>query len=375
MADHEIASFDEAGEDLKTPQGADRYVAKKGVHFEQPITTDSTIDGRDVAADGALLDTALQPADVGTAAASNTGDFATAAQGVLAGSATQPGDNVSTLTNDAGYEANVALASQAEAEAGIENTKTMTALRVAQAIANAAALGIQSKYDGVTAPTTTNDDSEGYSIGSIWVVITPGSEDAYMCVDPTTNLAVWFNLTFDANDPAIAEGWRDLRAAIIGTASGPAAPTLTAFGPSANIKQMAFAVGDSVYLSMHVDHDIKAGSTCYPHVHWTTNGTNIQPVKWELRWISAAGHNQANFGSDVLISVSEAAQGTAWRHMITEDNVGFVIPEVDSLVMMELKRVTNGGTENLDTVFGLYVDIHYMADRNTTPSRLPDFYT
>lgn len=33
----------------------------------------------------------------------NTVDFATAAQGALAGTATQPGDNVSTLTNDAGY--------------------------------------------------------------------------------------------------------------------------------------------------------------------------------------------------------------------------------------------------------------------------------
>ena len=40
---------------------------------------------------------------LGTAATTAATDYATAAQGTLAASATQPGDNVSTLTNDAGY--------------------------------------------------------------------------------------------------------------------------------------------------------------------------------------------------------------------------------------------------------------------------------
>jgi hypothetical protein len=40
---------------------------------------------------------------LGTAATTAATDYATAAQGALADSATQPGDNVSTLTNDAGY--------------------------------------------------------------------------------------------------------------------------------------------------------------------------------------------------------------------------------------------------------------------------------
>lgn len=40
---------------------------------------------------------------LGTAATTASTDYATAAQGTLAASATQPGDNISTLTNDAGY--------------------------------------------------------------------------------------------------------------------------------------------------------------------------------------------------------------------------------------------------------------------------------
>lgn len=45
----------------------------------------------------------LNKPTLGTAAAADTTDFATAAQGATADSALQPGDNVSTLTNDAGY--------------------------------------------------------------------------------------------------------------------------------------------------------------------------------------------------------------------------------------------------------------------------------
>ncbi|MGL4310287.1 MAG: hypothetical protein ACRCSU_07345 [Paracoccaceae bacterium] len=41
---------------------------------------------------GILAETALQPSDVGTAAAADATDFATAAQGLLADSAMQPGD-------------------------------------------------------------------------------------------------------------------------------------------------------------------------------------------------------------------------------------------------------------------------------------------
>lgn len=48
---------------------------------------------------GDLTDTPI----LGTAAEADAGDFATAAQGALAGTSTQPGDNISTLTNDSGY--------------------------------------------------------------------------------------------------------------------------------------------------------------------------------------------------------------------------------------------------------------------------------
>lgn len=169
-------------------------------------------------------------------------------------------------------------------------------------------------------------------------------------------------------------GWRDYRAALTGQAAGPAAPTLTAFGPTGTIKQLAFAVGDSVYVAVHVDHDVKTGSTMYPHVHWSTNGTNTAEVKWQLTYTMAEGHDQANFPAEQVLSVQEAAAGTAWRHMVTEHASGFTAPEPDTLILIEVERITNGGTDNTDVVFGLFVDLHYETQQYATPSRTPDFY-
>lgn len=170
-------------------------------------------------------------------------------------------------------------------------------------------------------------------------------------------------------------GWKDLRMALVASAAGGGTPTLTAFGPTGTIKQLAFSVNDSVYVAAHIDHDILPGSIMYPHMHWTTNGVSTNTVKWQITYTTAAGHNQANFPADTVVTVEEAAAGTAWRHMVTEDPTGFAALEVDSLIVAEIKRITNGGTENTDTVFGLFADLHYQVLGFATPNRVPNFYT
>lgn len=170
-------------------------------------------------------------------------------------------------------------------------------------------------------------------------------------------------------------GWKDLRASLVASAKGAGTPTLAPFGPTGNINQLRFGVGDSVYLAVHWDHDVLPDTLCYPHVHWSTDGTSTNSVKWEIRLTTAAGHNQANFPAETLIAVEEAAHGTAWRHMVTEDTVGITIPEVDALTIVELKRVTNGVSDNANAVFGLFMDFHYQTGPYYgTPNRAPNFY-
>ena len=163
MAQHDVLLLNETVPQLQEPQAGDTYRMPADVEIVGNLTISGTVDGADVAATAAL-----------------------------AASATQPGDNLSTLVNDI-------LASQAEAEAGTNNTKMMTPLRVAQAIA-ILAQGLKNNTSATVAPTTTNDDSEGYAIGSFWVDTV--ADESYRCVDATTNLAVWVKTTLSSNDLA-----------------------------------------------------------------------------------------------------------------------------------------------------------------------------
>lgn len=174
-------------------------------------------------------------------------------------------------------------------------------------------------------------------------------------------------------------GWRDLVSAIAAAPGGAAAPTLTNFQGAGTLQRQeyAFAINDYVWLApYHINHDVKPGGSAYLHVHWTTSGTSTATVKWEFHIQRALGHNQANFGVPTMKSVTQAAAGTAYRHMVAEVSISDILTltEPDELILVTLRRVTNGGAENNDTVFGLMVDMHYEADRDSTPNKAPNFY-
>lgn len=185
--------------------------------------------------------------------------------------------------------------------------------------------------------------------------------------------------TVHFDDPTLAQsGWKDLVAPL--TSAGvptASAPVLTAFGPSGLREEMAFDVGDYVFCQpFHVNHDVKPGGKGYLHIHWSTNGTNVQPVKWEFQVSRALGHQQAAFGAPVSIYVTQTPTGTAWTHMVAEvsDADALTLVEPDELILVTARRVTNGGTNNTDTVYGMTVDFHYQADRSVTPNKAPNFY-
>jgi len=176
-------------------------------------------------------------------------------------------------------------------------------------------------------------------------------------------------------------GWKDLTAPIFAAPGGVSAPLLTNFGAAGTLQRQeyAFAVGDYVWLApFHVNHDLKVGGYGYVHVHWSTSGVSVQPVRWELHMQRALGHNQANFSAPTLLAtITATPHGTAWRHMVSEvgDADRLTLTEPDELILLTLRRVTNGGTENTDSVFGLMVDFHYESNRDTSPLKAPPFYT
>lgn len=192
--------------------------------------------------------------------------------------------------------------------------------------------------------------------------------------DFTTQWRDWLNIIYEKLRGPL---WEDNLSSLITSKPGATAPTLRAFGPSGTNQQMDFAINDFVYTSsFHIKHDIKPESKIYPHVHWSTNGTDTNAVWWELSYTYAKGHNQEAFPADTVLVLKQAGSGTAWQHMITEasDAEAFTAPEVDSLILMRFRRVTNGGTDNTDQTFGIFVDLHYQKDRFGTPQKAPDFY-
>jgi len=49
--------------------------------------------------------------------------------------------------------------------------------------------GAKNNYSATASPSSTDDDSEGYSIGSVWIDVS--ADHPYVCVDDSTNFAVW----------------------------------------------------------------------------------------------------------------------------------------------------------------------------------------
>ena len=178
---------------------------------------------------------------------------------------------------------------------------------------------------------------------------------------------------FSLNDPCWADNLATLTSARIPAVGGP---TWTAFGPSGDIYQYAFSKGDVAFLAFHINHDIAEDSPHYFHVHWTTDGTHTGNVVWEIEYMYARGHDQEAFPAPTTITLTQAGSGTAWQHMIVEctDDEAFTVDEPDGLVLVMVSRKNVAADTNTDTVFGLFVDLHYQADRVGTPQKAPDFY-
>jgi len=175
-------------------------------------------------------------------------------------------------------------------------------------------------------------------------------------------------------------GWRDMVGQIVvRRAAGAGVPVYEQMGSSI-FYGYRFAVGDDVQVIYHIDHDYAVGTPIFLHAHWCKNGTNVQPVRWEIAWTYAHGHQRGVFniaGAASTSTVTQTPASPAWTHQIAEIGTG-INPtggfEVDGLLIANFKRVTNGGTNNTDNIYLLFGDCHYQADRFSTKNKSPDFY-
>lgn len=180
-----------------------------------------------------------------------------------------------------------------------------------------------------------------------------------------------------ADDHAVT-GWRDMLGQIVPRANVPTSPTWTQMGASPFWAYL-FALNDEVWMAFHLQHDYDPGTDIYLHVHWTTDGVSTNTTKWQFDWCYAKGYDQDNFDINAgnTTTVEQAGAGTAWRHMIAEiaTPISSADFEVDGLLLVHIKRITNGGSNNTDSVFVQTIDCHYQTSSFATPSRQYPFYT
>ena len=194
-------------------------------------------DVTNVTAAGALMDSEVT--NLAQVKAFSSADYATAAQGTLADSAVQPGDNVSTLTNDAGYltsftetndltsavtwanvpDANITQSSVTQHQAALSITESQISdlgTYVTKTSATGSAevpSGTTAQRDGTPAAgylrfNTTDSSFEGYD-GSAWGAIgggggaSGGGSDAIFYENGQT---ITTNYTITSNTNAMSTG-------------------------------------------------------------------------------------------------------------------------------------------------------------------------
>lgn len=177
----------------------------------------------------------------------------------------------------------------------------------------------------------------------------------------------------------VDSGWRDITSEINVRDSKSSSPVWEQLGNLTDIYAYNFSISKEGWSTFHIDHDYKPGGEIYIHIHWTTNGTDTRSVKWQIDYTVAKGHNQSvggTFTNPTTVFLEQNSSGTAYRHMITEmpSSINVSNAEVDSIILVHIKRVSNGISDNTDKVYGLTVDCHYQCDRFSTPNKSPNFY-
>ncbi len=187
---------------------------------------------------------------------------------------------------------------------------------------------------------------------------------------------------FSDLDDRTAFGWRDNIVELKVDSSSPNAPTLEAF--RGNILCWKFPAGEltEAHSAWHIDHDYALGTKLYLHIHWSPKTSDTGTVRWGFEYTVAKGHQQQAFPTTTTVYVEQAANGTPYMHYVGEVSEANAVDgaalgiEPDTVILVRVFR--DGGHVN-DTfeadAFVSFLDLHYQADKATTPYKAPNFMT
>lgn len=221
---------------------------------------------------------------------------------------------------------------------------------------------------------TTGDVTPGfyYYNGSAWVKLSASGDGSSLTFGTSPNY-IQYNGTAGYfqyyGDNTV---WDDLRIQVT-TRSGSVAPVFTSgFAGNANLFTYQFddATVQNVYFEAQMPHSW-AGTTIYPHVHWSPVTANTGTCKWvlEYTWVNYDG----TFGASGTLAldgvVSSASQ---WKHMIASNASGITpTASQNGISAMLICRIYRDAGVAGDDLTGkaslLSIDFHF--EKNTEGSQ------
>lgn len=147
------------------------------------------------------------------------------------------------------------------------------------------------------------------------------------------------------------------------------APAWAAF--VGNLFEYTFAVNDYMDLgAQEIPHSYKSGTDIFLHVHWASNGSNVDNrfVKWEIEYAIAGGEG-ITLG-DVFTGTTVASnESVIPANTLSKTNMFTQIAVISgtnivfgAMLKLRLKRIAATGSAPSSNPFALQVGAHFYSD-------------
>lgn len=169
-------------------------------------------------------------------------------------------------------------------------------------------------------------------------------------------------------------GWADILGDLNVRGTGGASPAWTTFRNGINAYSFSASSLQEIWINFHMPHDYMIGTMIYPHVHWSTTGTNTGSVVWRMEYTFARGYSIEAFPATATTTITQAFTGTAYTHMIAEpaEGAGLLLAnlEPDTLILCRFYRdAANPADTQTQAAFVFNIDLHYQTEGFTTNER------
>jgi hypothetical protein len=177
-------------------------------------------------------------------------------------------------------------------------------------------------------------------------------------------------------------GWKDMLGPFsTGKVAGSNVPGWTQFRDGLYGYSFTATALKEIWMTFHFGHDWAPGTAIYPHIHYSPlTDETAGVIRWGVEYSYAKGHGQDSFPATQTVYLEQTVElNSQYKHYIVETTDAQALKdnlfEVDGLLNV---RVFRDGAHANDTyagdVIGLFMDIHYLSDRDATLNKSPDFY-